>query len=93
MKSSYKQPLIRPYCYASHLCHCEFAAKTPHVVGDQGCEREMVASPEPFAKDPDTGAEMWVVDGQIITEYTMKHQRIYIQHECGCWSRNSYDIK
>ena len=48
----------------------------------------MVASPQPLGADPDTGIEMWIVEGHIITEYTMRHQRGYHQHECGCWSRS-----
>jgi len=46
----------------------------------------MVASPQPFGKDPDTEADMWLVEGAIITEYTMRHQRGYSQQPCGCWS-------
>lgn len=47
----------------------------------------MVVSPEPLGKDPETDFDMWIVEGQVITEYTMRHQRGYSQHHCGCWSR------
>lgn len=47
----------------------------------------MVASPQPLGEDPDSGIEMWIVEGSIITEHTMRHQRGYHEHECGCWSR------
>lgn len=88
MKTSAGQGYPGQVCVASHKCHCGTGRSNPHVIGDEGCVRRMVPSPEPLGKDPDTGFDMWLVDGQLITDYTMRQQRGYHQHECGCWSRS-----
>ena len=77
---------LTPTCSAAHHCYCGAGAATPHVIGDQGCIRGVVPSPRPIWLDPDTGIQIWIVDGHAITEYTLKHQRGFNQHECGCWS-------
>jgi len=46
----------------------------------------MVAPPNPAPDDPKYG-KMWEVDGRVITDYTLRAQRGYHQHKCGCWSR------
>jgi len=30
--------------------------------------------------------DRWMVDGHNITGFTMREQRGYHQHPCGCWS-------
>jgi hypothetical protein len=40
----------------------------------------MTAAPVP------AGAERWLVDGHEITDFTLRQQRGYFQHPCGCWS-------
>lgn len=73
-----------------HSCHCGTADVTPHKINTRGCVRFMTAAPEPM---DDLHAELnavdrWCVDGQEITGYTMRDQRGYFQHPCGCWSRH-----
>lgn len=72
-------------------CYCGTATHAPHAIGKSGCQREITASPDKFGTDPDTDSPMWLVDGQIITEYTLKFQRGYFEHTCGCWSRFGSD--
>lgn len=68
-----------------YQCYCGTGATTPHYVGTQGCVREIVNAPRP-TKEGD-----WEVEEgeefQTISEYTMKQQRGFEQHECGGWSR------
>lgn len=65
----------------AHTCHCGTAKRTPHEIGTWGCIRSMVEAPTP------AGPEKWMVDGVEITDYTLRQQRGYSQHPCGCWSR------
>ena len=72
------------------VCHCGGVSR-PHETGSSGCYRFVVDKkydPQPFGKDPDTGFDMWVVEGALITDYTLRHQRGYHQHECGQWTRH-----
>ena len=64
-----------------HSCTCGMAEQTPHEVGTHGCVRYMTEAP---AVRPD---DHWLVDGETITGYTLRQQRGYWQHPCGCWSR------
>lgn len=50
-----------------------------HKVGQGGCIRHIVESPTEVANG-------WIVDGHLVTEYTLKFQWFYFQHPCGCWS-------
>jgi hypothetical protein len=36
----------------------------------------------------DRNYDRWLVDGVDITGYTLREQRGYHQHPCGCWSRS-----
>lgn len=67
----------------NHACYCGTAAdsKTPHITGASGCVRFMTKEPEPRPNN------RWFVDGNEITDFTLRQQRGYHQHECGCWSR------
>jgi hypothetical protein len=65
-----------------HTCHCGTARVSPHQTGTQGCERFMTIPPE------DMGGDRWRVDGHEITGYSLREQRGYHQHSCGCWSRH-----
>ena len=65
----------------NHNCHCGTATKTPHTIGKDGCVRRMVEAPVQVSPD------RWEVAGHEITDYTLRHQRGYSQHPCGCWSR------
>jgi hypothetical protein len=66
-----------------HNCYCGGIEVThPHNVGIRGCLRIMVIPPEALEDD------RWYVDGQVITGYTLREQRGYRQHPCGCWSRH-----
>lgn len=64
-----------------HQCHCGTATSTPHNVGENGCLRILTPAPVPRADN------RWFVDGSEITDFTLRQQRGYYQHPCGCWSR------
>jgi len=66
-------------CSVPHPCNCG-TVPMPHNVGENGCVRRMTKSP---VKTEDGN---WIVDDAIITDYTLRYQRGYHQHECGCWS-------
>ena len=63
-----------------HTCHCGTGKTEPHKTGTEGCVRFMVEPPVQYT-------DGWLVDGQMITDYTLRDQRGYHQHPCGCWSR------
>lgn len=65
-----------------HTCHCGTATVTPHQTGTHGCQRFMTPAPDKLSGD------RWFVDGKIITGYSLREQRGYHQHRCGCWSRH-----
>lgn len=50
-----------------------------------GCLRRMMPAPVQ-SLNTHLGVPMWVVDGHEITDYTLRFQRLYSQHPCGCWS-------
>lgn len=56
----------------NHDCYCDCGKKTPHIIGEDGCQRVMTEPPD-YTK---------------ATEFTYREQRGYHQHECGCWSRS-----
>ena len=64
-----------------HTCTCGTGRHTPHETGQDGCVRYLTEAP---AVRPD---DRWQVDGEEITDYTLRKQRGYHQHPCGCWSR------
>ena len=75
---------LQPKYYCS-----EWNNSTPHYVGDPKCYRtECILEEEPI-KLPEEylNKSLWLVDGQIITDYTLKYQRMYSQHNDGRWSR------
>jgi len=66
-----------------HKCHCgAFDALHEHETGCPGCYRQMCAQPWPMEND------WWIVEGQEITGTSLREQRLYHQHPCGCWSRS-----
>lgn len=71
-----------------HLCHCGTENKQPHKIGEGTCVRTMVESPIPAGTHPVLECPMWLVSGHEITDYSLRHQRGYSQHPCGCWSRS-----
>jgi hypothetical protein len=64
-----------------HTCHCGVASTSPHIVGTYGCPRRIVDAPLKT-----TAIGYWMVDGGLITDFTLREQRGYHQHPCGCWS-------
>ena len=64
-----------------HTCHCG-GLSHEHQTGDRGCFRIMVIPPDKLEGD------RWHVGGKIITGYSLREQRGYHQHTCGCWSRH-----
>lgn len=75
-------------CQAIHLCSCGEGEGINHPIGKTGCNRFIPDTfPEILGSDPDDEHNRWIVDGHLITEYTLKFQRGYHQHPCGCWSR------
>lgn len=70
------------HCKSKHMCGCGEAITSPHEVGTFGCKRLMTNKPIQL----DGG--MWNVEGQIVTDYTLRFQRGYYFHDaCGCASR------
>lgn len=71
-----------------HACGCGTADR-PHNTGEHGCVRLMIGAPTPAPDHPIYG-RMWFVDGdpEPITDFTLRQQRGYWQHQCGCWSRH-----
>jgi hypothetical protein len=66
-------------------CNCG-GMHREHGIGEGDCYRVMVKSgAEPICVD--TIYDLWSVDGQVITGYTLREQRMYSQHEDGKWSR------
>jgi hypothetical protein len=63
-----------------HECHCGTGRLTPHVTGEDGCVRFMTAAPV-------CEGETWHINGSLVTDYTLREQRGYHQHPCGCRSR------
>lgn len=47
----------------------------------------MVDTPTLVTQNIDPDANRWLVEGSEITEFSMKQQRGYHRHPCGCWSR------
>lgn len=67
-------------CKSKHICYCGTADHTPHEIGQDGCVRRM--------EEPPINMEngYWRVGMHDITDFTLRQQRGYHQHECGCWS-------
>ena len=77
-------------CNNDHDCYCGTGKGTPHKTGEDGCVRFMV-------EDPINYHGKWIVNGIEITDFTLREQRGYCEHVCGCWSRwpgskNSIDV-
>lgn len=70
-----------------HACHCGTATHAPHETAANGCVRLMTDAPIPNGKDE--FGDRWLADGSDITDFTLRQQRGYHQHPCGCWSRFS----
>jgi len=62
-----------------HECNCG-GIKFRHSVGDKGCYRQMEAAPIKV------GENLWKVNGRTVTDWVLRNQRGYHQHNCGCWS-------
>jgi hypothetical protein len=75
-----------------HTCNCGTASPNihgPHQTGQCGCVRRMTTAPKKVGLHPELGCVMWDAgdrDGQPVTDYTLKSQRGYYEHPCGCWS-------
>lgn len=66
-------------CSQRHVCYCGTCPDVPHETGFGGCVRRMEPAPE-LVEDG------WLVEGFFITDSTLRQQRGYHQHGCGCWS-------
>lgn len=70
------------------ICHCGYGAAPDHELAKDGCCRVPAPAPVPRPDQLDSGGQpMWEVDGHVITDYTLRHQRGYGQHADGTWSR------
>lgn len=69
-----------------HDCYCGTATHTPHKTGEHGCVRAMTEAPIPSGTHETLGCPMWEVAGHRITDFSLRQQRGYHQHHCGCWS-------
>ena len=64
-----------------HACGCGTSQSDHgHIIGHLGCVRSMVDAPTLMSDG------QWLVGGFLITDYTLRYQRGYHQHPCGCWS-------
>jgi len=73
-----------------HSCGCGTTKVFPHNIGENGCQRFMTSAPQPIiqtVEDFRRDGKMWKVREEILTDYSLRHQRGYFQHPCGCWSR------
>jgi len=67
-------------------CHCGGVEGT-HKIGDSDCLREEVEKKDnPILADL-SGKDRWVVEGHIITGFTLRQQRGYHHHGNNDWSR------
>lgn len=69
-----------------HKCYCGTATHAPHETATCGCVRFITESPVPSGTHETLGCPMWEVGGRRITDFTLRQQRGYWQHPCGCWS-------
>jgi len=85
------EPKLRPDIYQmlkqagvlhDHRCRCGTATHTPHQIGRDGCKRFMSTDVVFVWCDG-----WYFVNGAVITEYTLRFQRGFSQHPCGCWSQ------
>lgn len=76
-------------CSQKHECQCG-GIDHPHTIGKAGCFRYMTEAPIPAGKHPELGCDTWKMPDEdgAITDFTLRQQRGYHQHECGCWSRS-----
>lgn len=84
MAAAYKPSLPKTAVEHDHSCHCGGEPMTHHT-GVGRCLRFMTEAP--VLAPPTTIGDRWIVDGHEITDYTLREQRGYYQHPCGCWSR------
>lgn len=76
-------------CQELHECGCGGVATFPpfHNIGSFGCYRYMTTPPKECGNHETLGCQTWEVEGQVgITDFTLRQQRGYHQHKCGCWS-------
>ena len=70
-------------------CGCGGGGNT-HFIGDPKCYRTECTPEEEPIKLPDITTVLftwYLVEGNVITEFTLKQQRMYSQHSDGRWSR------
>jgi hypothetical protein len=73
--------------YHDHSCGCGTSESDHgHEVGHIGCVRRMTDAPTPMEHG------QWLVGGSLITDFTLRQQRGYYQHPCGCWSKSPGSI-
>ena len=76
------------FCQELHECGCGGVTTFPriHIIGSFGCYRYMTTPPKECGTHETLGCPTWEVEGQQITDFTLRQQRGYNQHKCGCWS-------
>ena len=64
-------------------CNCG-GVDGAHSVGDVNCMREKCVKPR-----KKSCSDRWIIHGEngSITDFTLRQQRGYVQHDCGNWSR------
>lgn len=70
-------------------CNCG-GMHREHEIGEDDCYRELVPidkEPVPAGKHSELGCDMWLVNGHRITNFTLRQQRMYSQHEDSRWSK------
>jgi len=70
-------------------CNCG-GMHREHLVGEGDCYRILVPinkEPIKIGKSNNVSRVWWVVEGQEITDCTLREQRMYSKHEDGRWSK------
>ena len=67
-----------------HACHCG-GVEGAHPVGAPGCFRYMSNNAVVCL---DAADDRWAVNGEPVSGFTLREQRGYAQHPCGCWSKH-----
>ena len=78
------------FCQDLHECGCGGGVATfppLHTIGSFGYYRYMTTPPKECGTHETLDCPTWEVGGIAgITDFTLRQQRGYHQHKCGCWS-------
>jgi len=77
------------------ICGCGYEEHNPEIVGGKGhylgegncCRYLLSEEEEPTILHTIKGKKQWRLPSGIVTDYTLREQRLYSQHSNGKWSR------